>query len=157
MNYRGCPSLSRFLRQGGDFDFLSDHASHLLPSPRRPLRLNFHHSSSARNVMPKTAPRPILRTPHQATLHRIAMNVTQLLDSPGVASHIEVRRPKPTKVFIVFRNWESQSSRPFGFAQGRLCRRKRDKDGAPSEVRMAERVVRPVYPVISLLLESEQI
>jgi hypothetical protein len=85
------------------------------------------------------------------------MNVTQLLDSPGVASHIEVRRPKPTKVFIVFRNWESQSSRPFGFAQGRLCRRKRDKDGAPSEVRMAERVVRPVYPVISLLLESEQI
>ena len=25
-------------------------------------------------------------------------------------------------------------ARPFGFAQGRLCRRRRDKDGAPSEL-----------------------
>ena len=38
-----------------------------------------------------------------------------------------------------------------------VCTERRHKDGAPSEVRMAERVVRPVYPVISLLLESEQI
>jgi hypothetical protein len=29
---------------------------------------------------------------------------------------------------------ESQNPRPFGFAQGRLCRSKCDKDGAPSIV-----------------------
>src|ERR1700687_1038931 len=40
--------------------------------------------------------------------------------------------------------WESPSPRPFGFAQGRLCRRKRDKDGAPSGVEMSERVGSPL-------------
>jgi hypothetical protein len=33
----------------------------------------------------------------------------------------------------------SQNPRPFGFAQGRLCRGKRDKDGAPSGVEMNEK------------------
>ena len=37
----------------------------------------------------------------------------------------------------------SQNPRPFGFAQGRLCRGKRDKDGAASGVAMSERVGQP--------------
>jgi len=40
-----------------------------------------------------------------------------------------------------------QNPRPFGCAQGRLCRRKRDKDGAPSGVEMREGVGQP--PAIS--------
>jgi predicted nucleic acid-binding protein len=37
----------------------------------------------------------------------------------------------------------SQNPRPFGCAQGRLCRKKRDKDGPPSGVEMSERVGQP--------------
>jgi hypothetical protein len=37
----------------------------------------------------------------------------------------------------------SQNPRPFGFAQGRLCRRRRDKDGAPSSAEMSEEVGQP--------------
>jgi hypothetical protein len=33
LNSRGAPLLSRFLRQGGDFDFLSHHDSHLFSLP----------------------------------------------------------------------------------------------------------------------------
>jgi len=39
----------------------------------------------------------------------------------------------------------SQNPRPFGFAQGRLCRRRRDKDGAPSGVEMSAGAGQPPF------------
>jgi hypothetical protein len=41
----------------------------------------------------------------------------------------------------------SQHPRPFGSAQGRLCRRKRDKRGALSRVGMREGVASPQIPI----------
>src|SRR5579862_2104575 len=75
------------------------HDSRLFPLPRRPLRLDLHDSFNAGSVVSKAAPCPILRALHQASLHRIAMNVTQLLDALARAPHIEVvipRQPQQT-------------------------------------------------------------
>ena len=66
------------------------HNSELLPLPRGPLRLNFHHSLNSRKIVTEAAPSPLLRTRHQSSLHRIAMDVAQLLDSLGFAPNIEV-------------------------------------------------------------------
>ena len=64
----GCPTLVAFLwRQGGhSLDKLANlhswHYSHSLPLASRPLRFDLHHALDAREVMPKAAPRPILRS-----------------------------------------------------------------------------------------------
>jgi hypothetical protein len=51
----------------------------VLPLPRGPLRLDLYRSRFTAQIVTKTAPRPILGPRDQTTIHRIPMNVTQLL------------------------------------------------------------------------------
>ena len=50
-------------------------------------------------VVKKTAPQPILRTPHQTALHRL-LYVTQFLDPLVLAPSIEVVIPRLSHIVI---------------------------------------------------------
>jgi hypothetical protein len=43
-----------------------------------------------------------------------------------------------------------QNPRPFGFAQGRLCRKRRDKSGAPSMIKMRKGWASPLFTLYVL-------
>src|ERR1700716_3782007 len=62
-------------------------------SPCRPFRLDLDPSLTAGCVVAKTAPLPLFRTLAQPSLHRIAMNVTQLLDKLRVIANVEIVVP----------------------------------------------------------------
>jgi hypothetical protein len=87
---RPCPCVRCRVRAGNLTSGNLRHNSELLSLPRGPLRLNFHHSFHSRKIVPEAAPRPLLRTRHQSSPHRIAMDVAQLVDSLGFAPNIEV-------------------------------------------------------------------
>ena len=92
-------SCRAFCDRAGILTSYPHHDSHLFSLPRRPLRLNLHHSFNPRKIVTKTAPRPILRTLRQTALYRITVHVTQLLDPLGLAPDIEVvisRLPQQT-------------------------------------------------------------
>src|ERR1039457_5191452 len=55
-----------------------------------PLRFNLNHPLNSRNVVTKAAPCPLLRTRHKSPPHRIAMNVSQLLDALSLGPDVEV-------------------------------------------------------------------
>jgi hypothetical protein len=61
----------------------------LSPSSR-PLRFNLHHSLHSGNIVTEAAPRPLLRTRHKSSPHRIAMKVPQLLDALSLGPDVEV-------------------------------------------------------------------
>ena len=61
-----------------------------LPFPGSPLRLNLNHPFHSRNIVAKTAPNPLLRTPNQPAHHRIPMDVPQLLDPLLLSPYIEI-------------------------------------------------------------------
>jgi len=62
-----------------------------------PLRLDLNHFPFAVSVVAKLLPKPILGARHQFPLHRITMNVSQLLHEFAFAPNVEVvvaRLPK---------------------------------------------------------------
>jgi hypothetical protein len=54
--------------------------AHSLTMSRGPNRLNLHDALLTRCIMFEAAPKPVLRTLHKATPHRISVNITQLLN-----------------------------------------------------------------------------
>ncbi len=60
------------------------------PAVRGPLRFNLHWADIGPDVVPKATPFPIFGICSQSALHRIAMNVAQLLDETLVAAHVVV-------------------------------------------------------------------
>jgi hypothetical protein len=77
------PHPSRSLRRVGFTQLTSQ-----FPSPSRPLRLNLHRPYFPQRVVPETRPRPVLRSFHESTFHRVPVHVSQLLS--GLIRHIEV-------------------------------------------------------------------
>jgi len=61
-----------------------------LPGPRRPVRLDLDHTRPPRQVVPVAAPLPAFRILHQASPHRIPVDVPQLLYPLLLAPHVEV-------------------------------------------------------------------
>jgi hypothetical protein len=64
-----------------------------LPLPSGPLRLNLHYSRDPGNIVTETAPSPLLGTRNQSPPHRVPMDISQLLDPPSLAPHIDVVIP----------------------------------------------------------------
>src|SRR6185437_1491750 len=60
----------------------------------RQLLSNFDGSFFAIPVMPNAAPGPELRRCYQSTLHRIEMDIVQLLNLLVLCSDVEVMRPR---------------------------------------------------------------
>ena len=76
---RGLPHPSRAFcgRVGSGHE----HDSHPFSPPRGPLRFDLDNAFRPRSIMNKAAPVPMLRPLHQSALHRVAMDVPQLLDA----------------------------------------------------------------------------
>src|SRR5438445_7027815 len=86
---KGAPSK---LRLGGGF-LCGPHdreSSEALPRPCCPLRLDFHATLFARQIVAETRPWPVFRTVDESPCHGIAMNVAQLLGELALAPHVEV-------------------------------------------------------------------
>jgi hypothetical protein len=55
-----------------------------------PLRFDLYWTLNARCVVIEAAPVPILRAFDQSSMHRVAMDVAQLLDTLGFAPDVEI-------------------------------------------------------------------
>ena len=61
-----------------------------LPHFRRSPYIDVHHPRFAVSIAAIAAPGSLLRFLHQSALHRVAVNVTQLLDPLVLAPHLKV-------------------------------------------------------------------
>ena len=74
----------------GKFDGRTESSCCPLAFACRPLGLDFNPSLAASRVMEKAAPRPILGAPAQSLLHRIAVDVVELLCKLRMIANVEV-------------------------------------------------------------------
>jgi hypothetical protein len=77
-------------RAGVLTSYVSERNSHALPLASGPVRLDLDCTFGSGEVVPETAPGPILRVLHQSSSDRVAMNIAQLLGLFGVAPYVEI-------------------------------------------------------------------
>jgi hypothetical protein len=63
--------------------------------------IDFHWPGLTEGIPTKTAPAPLFRRRHQPALHRIAMDVTKLLNPLALCPNIEIIKPRLPESFRV--------------------------------------------------------
>ena len=74
----------------GQFDGWTEVSGSSFAFSRGPFGIDFYPPLAASRMMEKSAPRPILGAAAQSRVHRVGMNVVELLDKLRLIANVEV-------------------------------------------------------------------